>query len=530
VDIDAQAVEVTKLSLLLKVLEGESEQTLATQLRFYHERALPDLGRNIKCGNSLIGPDFYQQQEMDLVDEEERYRINVFDWGGKDGFPEIMKAGGFDAVVGNPPWGASFSQPELEYLRNHYRRVISRMIDSYIYFIDRAAALAQREGVIGFIIPSTLLNQVDAMPVRDLLLRRGLTTLVSLGQGIFGSKVLNTSTIYVSRPRNSGDSFALANLSGVPLPERAAALQAIAGGYWTSWKKAVERDPHLTFFVGDVRAIGLLDHLRAKHPPLKAIANGDIERGVSPDVAAAHVLSKAEAKSAQIEAELLRPSISGPQIKRYRQWRVDQWIIYTTRNTTIQNFPRALAHLQRFRHFNTCKEIIERKHPWWALHRPRNPEIFNAPKFIGLTTSKTIEIIYDTDVGAYVTDAMYVFRIAPELDPWAAMAVFNSKLFLFVYRVANQGESRVIPQIKAAKLNELPFPAYLSTDRAAISLNGRCKTMLELHKQLAEAKTAHTKTNLQRQVDATDAQIDKLVYELYGLTDDEIKIVEAAAK
>src|SRR5216117_687408 len=60
VDIDAQAVETTKLSLLPKVLEGESKQTLATQLRFYHERALPDLGSNIKCGNSLIGQDFYQ--------------------------------------------------------------------------------------------------------------------------------------------------------------------------------------------------------------------------------------------------------------------------------------------------------------------------------------------------------------------------------------------------------------------------------------------------------------------------------------
>ncbi len=57
-DIDSQAVEVTKLSLLLKVLEGESNQTLANQLRMFHERALPDLGDNIKCGNSLIGPDF----------------------------------------------------------------------------------------------------------------------------------------------------------------------------------------------------------------------------------------------------------------------------------------------------------------------------------------------------------------------------------------------------------------------------------------------------------------------------------------
>ncbi len=61
VDIDSQAVEVTKLSLLLKVLEGENNQTLERQLRFFHERALPDLGDNIKCGNSLIGPDFDMQ-------------------------------------------------------------------------------------------------------------------------------------------------------------------------------------------------------------------------------------------------------------------------------------------------------------------------------------------------------------------------------------------------------------------------------------------------------------------------------------
>ena len=71
VDIDSQAVEVTKLSLLLKVLEGENDQTLTTELRLFHQRALPDLGDNIKCGNSLIGPDFYQAAD-DLLDDEER--------------------------------------------------------------------------------------------------------------------------------------------------------------------------------------------------------------------------------------------------------------------------------------------------------------------------------------------------------------------------------------------------------------------------------------------------------------------------
>ncbi len=59
VDIDSQAVEVTKLSLLLKVLEGESEQTIGKQLAMWQERVLPDLGKNIQCGNSLIDPDFY---------------------------------------------------------------------------------------------------------------------------------------------------------------------------------------------------------------------------------------------------------------------------------------------------------------------------------------------------------------------------------------------------------------------------------------------------------------------------------------
>ncbi|HET55719.1 MAG TPA: restriction endonuclease subunit M, partial [Ignavibacteria bacterium] len=100
VDIDSQAVEVTKLSLLLKVLEGETDESLFTQISLFRQRALPDLSSNIKCGNSLIGPDFYDQTELNL-DEEERYRINVFDWNSE--FNEIMKEGGFDVVIGNPP-------------------------------------------------------------------------------------------------------------------------------------------------------------------------------------------------------------------------------------------------------------------------------------------------------------------------------------------------------------------------------------------------------------------------------------------
>ena len=90
VDIDSQAVEVTKLSLLLKALEGETDQTLKS-LELFHERALPDLSNNIKCGNSLIGSDFYDGKET-LFDMEEQIKVNAFDWEKE--FPDVFRERG----------------------------------------------------------------------------------------------------------------------------------------------------------------------------------------------------------------------------------------------------------------------------------------------------------------------------------------------------------------------------------------------------------------------------------------------------
>jgi predicted type IV restriction endonuclease len=77
VDIDLQAVEVTKLSLLLSVLEGENAQTLQQQLQMFHARALPDLGNNIKCGNSIISDDYYSDEQLALFPVKRP--VNTFD-------------------------------------------------------------------------------------------------------------------------------------------------------------------------------------------------------------------------------------------------------------------------------------------------------------------------------------------------------------------------------------------------------------------------------------------------------------------
>jgi len=144
VDIDAQAVEVTKLSLLLKVLENASGQ-----LGLGMERVLPDLGNNIKCGNSLIGYDYFEGQL--LPSEEERIRVNPFNW--KREFSETFSHGGFDVVIGNPPWislsgkfGAEIYPPkQIEYLVQNYHGN-TYMPNMYEYFVSQGLNLVRQNG------------------------------------------------------------------------------------------------------------------------------------------------------------------------------------------------------------------------------------------------------------------------------------------------------------------------------------------------------------------------------------------------
>jgi hypothetical protein len=140
VDIDAQAVETTKLSLLLKVLEDETAETIDAQLSFLHERALPDLAANIKCGNSLVGFDVSTHVQLGLggVDGADCAQINAFDWPKE--FPAVLGMAapearrGFDAVIGNPPWGADFPERLKPYLSARFSLQAGKY-ESYIMFL-----------------------------------------------------------------------------------------------------------------------------------------------------------------------------------------------------------------------------------------------------------------------------------------------------------------------------------------------------------------------------------------------------------
>ena len=182
VDIDPQAVEVTKLSLLLKVLEGESGETIGKNLELFHERALPDLSNNIKCGNSLIGPDFYDNRQLDMLDDEERYRINVFDWQTE--FPDVFTGNnpGFDAVIGNPPYDVlekergSSSWPHsalTDYVKVHqeYQEALGGKLNLFRFFVVKSLRIVRENGRFGMIVPMSLIADISCAQTRCFLMR-----------------------------------------------------------------------------------------------------------------------------------------------------------------------------------------------------------------------------------------------------------------------------------------------------------------------------------------------------------------------
>ena len=207
-------------------------------------------------------------------------------------------------------------------------------------------------------------------------------------------------------------------------------------------------------------------------------------------------------------------------------------VIYLTRNDDIKRYPNVKNHLSQYRDKITCREVAEGKHPWFSLHRPRNPEIFKSPKFIGLTTTREICVVFDERSDFYATDALYLFKLKNELgiSHQFVLGVLHSNFFGFLYQISSQGELRVIPQIKATKLYDLPFPKIDLSDPEDKTQHNKLVSsvdnMLELQKKYHDTRMERDKELYERQIKIVDAQIDRLVYDLYGLTEEEIKGVE----
>lgn len=496
VDIDSQAVEVTKLSLMLKVLEGETEETLSSQLNMFHQRALPDLGNNIKCGNSLIGPDFYDQMDMNFLDDEEKYRINVFDWESE--FKDIFKSGGFDVVIGNPPWiftkYVDWGELTKNYIQNKYLKTRNDLgsslarqagkINLYAIFLLRGMALLNANGYFSNIVPNTILRTTVYDIIRfNLLTKYKIISINDHGTGVFKGVTASTTTIVIENEQ-AAESHQIKIFDFIPNDKN-------NSGYINELhqKSCLLNTSYVIDIFTDQfkkKLILKLDEKSVQLGKLLSVYNG-----------IATFKNKAGIQDKKIN-EFSKPLIMGKDIERY-------------------NFTWSGKYIQYVRE---------------ELQRPRDENIF-------LSKEKLImQRIGGILITAYDENQFYTFNSVNNLIPNPNneydlkyfLAILNSKLLRFYYISKFTNNSNLTVNISKTFLDELPIKMIDMDNEIQKNIYERIinnsKFIVDSLRAISTSSTPQEKQNLQRQIDAADKQIDKLVYELYGLTEEEIKIVE----
>lgn len=481
VDVDPQAVEVTKLSLLLKVLEGETDQTLHSQYRLFHkQRALPDLGRNIKCGNSLIGPDIYADR---LLGDEERLTINAFDWHRE--FAVVMRAGGFDVVIGNPPYLFITELDALE--KDYFSKVYSTCeyrFDVYGLFAELAVRkLLRPAGVVSFITPHTLLSNDSFEKLRRLLLQEcALEQVLDIGPGVFRN-AKNETMIFVARKRNGRPKrqdrcrvvLTTAKEFGTPVREfdidqrewlknrNAAWLVRVSTEESTVLAK-MEAAPHR---VGDFCTVN------------QGLRTGNNEKYLSDKPA----------------SKIWKPAGGGKQVGRYQPLKGGLFVYY---NPDVLDAPRR-------------REIFE------------SPEKIVVQEIRNITLPRRIVATYDTQQ-FFCLQSTNVINLRDvsrgHIDLRFLLGILNSRPANFYFRQRFPGNNH----IASNQLAQIPVPDASPELHQAIVET--VQLLLDLHCKLTHRLAPHETVQLNRQIDTADERVDQLVYELYGLSKDEVAVVE----
>ncbi|MBU1319892.1 MAG: Eco57I restriction-modification methylase domain-containing protein [candidate division Zixibacteria bacterium] len=532
VDIDRQAVETAKLSLLLKALEGENDTTLSEQMKLFHARALPNLSNNIKCGNSLIASDFSLVPE-DLV------RVRAFDWDVQ--FPDAMKAGGFDAVIGNPPYvrqetlGAGFK----EYANVHYR-VYHSVADLYAYFIERGVSLLRPDGWFSYIVANKWMRANYGEPLRKWLKEQQVEEIIDFGDlPVFKGATTYPCIIRIRKTpaetqRRCEDIsiVQMDTLNFVDLQE------CVENGKYLIRRTSLDDKG---WSLSDERTQTLIEKIRAAGVPLGEYVKGKIYRGVLTGLNKAFVIDRATRERLIAEdsqsAEIIKPFLAGRDIKRYQTPQSDQFLILMPKGWTREksrnakdawgwlqkNYPAVALHIAPFA--AAGQKRYDKGEYWWELRACEYYHEFEKPKIIVPAIVKSASYAFDEE-NHYSNDKTSIVQT----DDLYLLGVLNSRVSDIILHSISSTKHGGYFEYKPMYVSQLPIRSIDLSDASQKSIHDRivqlAESMLALTPKLREATSESKKATLQNAITTTDAEIDRLVYELYGLTDEEIKIVE----
>lgn len=496
VDIDSNAVEVTKLSLLLKCMENETPASIMNNQSLFNERALPSLDENIKCGNSLIGNDFYSGGDSLNIDIETQYKINCFDW--EDEFKNVFACGGFDVVIGNPPYVDSeemvkSSPLERNYCSSNYK-VASGNWDLYCVFSEKSINLLKDNGYFGYIIPNKFLSLPYGEHLRLLFSKyhiKNIRDYSSVTVFVSNNKKINVYPIVITLNKTSPE---------IGVYNKMISEEEI------DYQKEFLIDNTFEWSVKFDKEFELIDKVVKK----SKLLGDDFIIENSATVSEAYEIKEYLKDDNNINSSFM--FINTGTIDRYSIL----WGINSTQYIKDKyNYPIVE------------KEIIKSKFP-------KRYDSAIKEKIIAAGMVNKLEFCYDdsSNILSGKSTTIIMNKEQSIYNLKYILGLLNSKLYNLVFKSSNKHNSMSGGYMNVNK-NSLSSFIYYPLDMS----NKKDKEMhdkivnlvdniIALNKKLSVEKNPNSITIINRQINAVDKQIDSLVYKLYNLSDEEVKIIE----
>ena len=520
VDIDSQAVEVTKLSLLLKVLEDENKDVLEAQQKLIQERALPYLGDNIRCGNSLIGTDILDSNDLTI---DELHEINPFDW--EEEFSEIFENGGFDVVIGNPPyfnidtWGTNSKRKD--YIKKNYKNVWDDKTDILFYFINKANEISKNK--VGFIISNAFLFAKKAEKLRKYLLANtNIKTIVNFEKYmVFKSASITTSIIVLDKTLKTKKTNAI-GLENKYYSEKE--LLNIINDKNNYFKIKLEKNDVFPIKTNEIMKLNKkIDYNKPKLKELFHIGQG-MATGRN------NIYSFKEKPN--FPDELLKLRISTKDCKKYYlNENSGDYVLFIENFENFDDLPPIIKDYLK----KNKKELMKRGtvknegHCWWKFNRALHKEFYDKKRIFTNYRNTTNEFALDENkkfIG--FTNTTVIFDTNSELNIKYLLSLLNSKVLTFRYQSIGKQTGEGSYEYFENGISKLPIPKIsLDEQQQFVDL---ADNMIELNRELSFCNIPHEKKILNIQINKTDEKINQLVYELYELTDEEIAIIEESLK
>jgi len=497
VDLNPESVEITQLAMWLNTAVPG--------------KPLSNLDKHIRCGNSLVGPDYidfynenYQEQGSVFGDlpEAKKEKVNVFNWA--KAFPDVFGEAvpedrcGFDCVIGNPPYVKlqnfrKVKPEEAEYYSLQriaggsalYESAQTGNFDLYLLFIEKGIHLLNRNGRLGYIAPSVWLKNDYGKGLRQFVkCHASMDRWVDFaGFQVFDEATTYTSLQFYSKKPNSKIKFEFAPKGEVISVDwdRAENIEISALPETDTWNFMPQKEQmfleklyreHSTLDVQSSQIFQGLITGADVYYHLERIGN-DLYKQVG---------TEADGQQHIIEDDIMHPLVSGPEAKRYQHPAIERHILFPyavepsgarlyTDEEMQRLFPNAWRYLKSYEDKLRNREngAMDHDDSWWAYGRNQSLNSQENSKLCVAQTVKKLEIFFDSDGEFYINNVRVNGILVDSEDTgWFLLGVLNTPTPDFVFRRISIPKANGYFEANKQYIAPLPIPTANADQRKQV--------------------------------------------------------------